>query len=296
VVCVAKMTTTLLNVQWNPISDNYIPPYKRRDHAVGPNMPPGKALVASSEGYHHDHSDEAQAMNAMGGELFNMGASFFEEEEGIDPEFPNDCNTANNYFADLGIASKASVLKTDKDRHHAWIMDSGASHHFTPVREFLYDYKPDNPAHPVRVKVANKQYALRAGVGHILVEPNVEGSEGPNPQYIIKEVWHMPTFSHSLMSTSKLHDAGNWYFSGQTEGDKNLYFLKQGTNRIWLTCRRHKSLNYPDWKIMHASRVKAVSPEVFAASVHSPGAHAPTPTGAHAPTPPVPSQPAEFFA
>jgi hypothetical protein len=38
---------------------------------------------------------------------------------------------------------------------------------------------------------------------------------------------------------------------------------------------------------MHASRVKAVSPEVFAASVQSAGAHAPTPTGAHAPPPPV---------
>jgi hypothetical protein len=84
-----KKDHKVMNCIMNPKSDNYVPPYKRRDPNAGPNRPPGKALVASSEGYHHPHTDEAQAMNAMGGELFNLGATFSEEEEGIDPEYPN---------------------------------------------------------------------------------------------------------------------------------------------------------------------------------------------------------------
>jgi hypothetical protein len=69
-----KKDHKVMNCIMNPKSDNYVPPYKRRDPNAGPNRPPGKALVASSEGYHHPHTDEAQAMNAMGGELFNLGA------------------------------------------------------------------------------------------------------------------------------------------------------------------------------------------------------------------------------
>jgi hypothetical protein len=158
--------------------------------------------VASTED-DHEHSDEAQAMNAMGGEYYQLDQRFMEEEEGIDPEFPDELNPVDSYMYDLGVASKAYVLKPRAETA-GWIVDSGASHHFTPTREFLFDYKADDPARHVRVKVANKQYATRAGVGHIIVEPTVDGSEGPNPQYMIKEVWHMPTFSHSLLSTSKL--------------------------------------------------------------------------------------------
>jgi hypothetical protein len=120
----------------------------------------------------------------------------------------------------------------------------------------------------------------------------LDGSEGPNPQFLIKEVWHMPTFSHSLLSTSKLHDDGNWYFSGQAEGDKNLYFLKKGTNRIWLTCKRGKSLNYPDWKIMYASRIK----DAYVASYVAPGVHTPTQSGADTPESVEPVFTAENFA
>jgi hypothetical protein len=179
-----------------------------------------------------------------------------------------------------------------RDTAGGWVVDSGASHHFTPSRELLFDYKPDDPAHPVRVKVANQMYATRAGVGHIIVEPSVEGSEGPNPQYMIKEVWHMPTFSHSLLSTNQLQDDGNWFFSGQAEGDKNLYFLKKGTNRIWLTCKRGKTLNYPDWKIMCASRIKDAS----VASYSTAGAPAPTQTGARAPVSTESESQEHFFA
>jgi hypothetical protein len=272
----------------NPKSDRYIPPYKRRNPNAGPNRPPGKALISSTED-DHQYGDEAQAMQAMGGEYFQFHPDFMSEEEGKDPDFPDEPNPPESYMYDLGIASKASVLRP-RDTAGGWVVDSGASHHFTPSRELLFDYKPDDPAHPVRVKVANQMYASRAGVGHIIVEPSVEGSEGPNPQYMIKEVWHMPTFSHSLLSTNKLQDDGNWFFSGQAEGDKNLYFLKKGTNRIWLTCKRGKTLNYPDWKIMCASRIKDAS----VASYSTTGAPAPTQTGARAPVIPE-SEPQEHF-
>ena len=101
----------------------------------------------------------------------------------------------------------------------------------------------------------------------------------------------MPTFSHGLLSLNKLIDEGNWMFSGQVPGDKNLYIVKHGTNMIWLVCKRFKSISFPDWKVMHTSidKAKDIEAALFSgASAPRPGASAPGP-GATAPSPDLPS-------
>jgi hypothetical protein len=87
------------------------------------------------------------------------------------------------------------------------------------------------------VKVANKQYATRAGVGKMVVETEYEGRT-----YVetLHNVWYMPSFSHSLLSANQLREAGHWYFSGQTPDDKNVYYMNSD-NKLWLVCKRRKA-------------------------------------------------------
>jgi hypothetical protein len=82
----------------------------------------------------------------------------FEEEFG-------ELNPADCWLPFTGIVSDASVLCQDEAMYTKWILDGGASHHFTHVKAVLHNYKHDDPSCPYRVKVANKQNAIRAGVG-----------------------------------------------------------------------------------------------------------------------------------
>jgi hypothetical protein len=137
-----------------------------------------------------------------------------------------------------------------------WILDGGASHHFTPVKSVLHNYKADDPSRPYRVKVANKQYVVRARVGTIKVEIVVDGK---TYDCIIHEVWHMSTFAHSLLSANKLKSDGNWRFSG-TKGDMDEYFVNKKHKNVWLVCEYVDGLNYPLWKMHLAPNFKFIDP------------------------------------
>jgi hypothetical protein len=123
------------------------------------------------------------------------------------------------FFHTVGIASLASLLKDAKTND--WYMDGGASHHFTPHQFMLFDYVPDSPSTPVYVKVANNQWTTRAGVGSIRVETIVNGKS-----YLkeIKNVWHVPTFAHSLLSVNMLKDQGCWGIIGRAKNKDDFYF------------------------------------------------------------------------
>jgi transposase InsO family protein len=273
----------------NPKSPNYIPPFKRQNPRAPTTKAHAKVVVATTEDDEYEAGDEAQALQVMGGEIFQLHGAQLQHSQGTEEEGSGELNPVDSYLPNLAVASKASVLRPSDKPSSTWITNSGASHHFTPDRSCLLDFVPDDPSFPVRVKVANQQYATRAGVGKVVIEPCIGDEGDPRPRYILKDVWLMPTFSHGLLSTNKLIDDGNWMFSGQTPGDKNLYIVKQGTNRIWLVCKRQKSLCYPDWKILHlsAERTKDIAAAVFSGVITP----ATSTLSAPAPDPSLPSIP-----
>jgi GAG-pre-integrase domain/Integrase core domain len=133
---------------------------------------------------------------------------------------------------------------------HVWILDGGATEHMTPIQNMLYDYKPD--LHPTaRVKVANDQYAYRAGVGTLLVRITIDGIESTRS---IQNVWHVPDLAHSLLSLRRLKEKGYWHFGGKN-GDPTEYLLDKN-DKIVLACPERNGLLLPDWDVVLHPDVK----------------------------------------
>jgi hypothetical protein len=148
----------------------------------------------------------------------------------------------------MGKATVASVINENPEVYDKWFMDSGASHHFTNVRQYLHNYEPDT--RDVYVKVANKQVVKREGVGSILVNTCVEGVTYRKE---IRGVWYVPSFAHSLVSMQQLKRTGNWYVSGKN-GDMNDYYF-DSSDRLWLVSKLDGQLNSPDWGLLMAPTV-----------------------------------------
>jgi len=133
-----------------------------------------------------------------------------------------------------------------------WILDGGATHHFSPSKEFLFDYVPD--INPVKVKVAVDQFELRAGVGSMRVHTMVDGV----PFFcVITNVWHMPSFANSLLSANQLKAKDNWVISGR-EGDMSDYIF-DSDNKLWLKCGFINGLCTPIWSLEICTKGKAPS-------------------------------------
>jgi hypothetical protein len=226
----------------NPHSEYYVPVKDRKQPNKWTKGKANKSTAETTEmeGDEFDH-EEGAAHIGLGMEIGHP----FQEDDLEDQAYANVAEEERGESTPSGFASKASVLKTDTSMNDKWILDGGASHHFTPNKSILFGYKADDPLHPAKVKVANKQYALRAGVGYIKVRTQAENC---NYAFEIHEVWHMPTFSHSLLSTNKLKLSGNWHFSGKN-GDMDEYFVTNKQNFVWLVCKYRNGLNYPDWTV-----------------------------------------------
>jgi len=143
---------------------------------------------------------------------------------------------------DISNPNYGEALNANKGpkSQHMWILDGGATHHFTPIRACLFDYVKDTT--PMYVKVANNKWATRAGVGSIRVQTMINGIP---MRRVIRHVWHMPTFDNSLLSRNQLKLMGDWVISGRN-GDMNEYVF-DSHDRLWLTCRLEKGLNVPNW-------------------------------------------------
>uniref|UniRef100_A0A2N9HLM6 Integrase catalytic domain-containing protein n=1 Tax=Fagus sylvatica TaxID=28930 RepID=A0A2N9HLM6_FAGSY len=76
-----------------------------------------------------------------------------------------------------------------------WVIDSAASYHVTPRREFFTSYKAENLG---RVKMGNKSYADIVGIGDICVETNTGYT------LKLKDVRHIPDMRFNLISVSVL--------------------------------------------------------------------------------------------
>jgi hypothetical protein len=224
----------------NPHSEYYVPIKDRKTPNKWTKGKANKSTAETSEQDGDEFDQEDGAANiAVGMEIGHP----FQEDDLDDQAYANMAEEERG--ESFGFASKASVLKHDDSMFNKWILDGGASHHFTPCKSIMFDYKPDTPDKPFRVKVANKQYAVRAGVGYIKVKTH---SQNCDYAFEIHEVWHMPTFSHSLLSTNKLKLSGNWHFSGK-DGDMSEYFVTNKQNHVWLVCKYENGLNYPDWQV-----------------------------------------------
>uniref|UniRef100_A0A2N9IN96 Integrase catalytic domain-containing protein n=1 Tax=Fagus sylvatica TaxID=28930 RepID=A0A2N9IN96_FAGSY len=85
------------------------------------------------------------------------------------------------------------------DPYDEWVIDSAASYHITPRREFFISYKVGNLG---RVKMGNKSYADIVGIGDICVETNTGYT------LKLKDVRHIPDMHLNLISVSVLDKEG----------------------------------------------------------------------------------------
>jgi hypothetical protein len=85
------------------------------------------------------------------------------------------------------------------DPYDEWVIDSAASYHVTPRREFFTSYKAGNLG---RVKMGNKSYADIVGIGDICVETNTGYT------LKLKDVRHIPDMRLNLISISVLDKEG----------------------------------------------------------------------------------------
>ena len=138
--------------------------------------------------------------------------------------------------------------KPNETPGHKWILDGGATHHMSPLRISLFDYVEDTV--PMFVKVANKKWERRAGVGSIKVHTKVNGIA---MIHVITDVWHMPNFDNSLLSVNQLKEHDHWIISGR-KGDMGEYIFDTN-NELWCVCKLHQGLNVPMWAVeMHPTK------------------------------------------
>jgi hypothetical protein len=223
-----------LNCPHNPMSGNY-------QGWAGRGPRANYAIDTTSLGEDIPQASFAEALNAF----HPFPADNYNGPPGFGPrEYTNEHVDRSTYLETLGVCNSASVLKKNANVSLKWYMDGGASHHFTPHRQFLFDYVPDSPSRPVYVRVATHQWVTRAGTGSIKVHTTVNGKHFYKQ---IKNVWHVPSFAHSLLSVNMLKEAGCWGILGRN-GDKDDYYF-DSKNNLWLVTKYNGGLNSPDWKL-----------------------------------------------
>jgi hypothetical protein len=173
-------------------------------------------------------------------------------------------------FMVIGKASKAAL--NHKGKREEWFMDSGATNHFCCERDMLHAFVPDDPMHPVYVRIADKTLIKRSGVGNIRSRTCIDGLWYNRE---LRGVWFVPEFHQNLLSLNKLKDAGCWMITGR-QGDKNDYVMGSD-DVLWLVTKPNGGLNSPDWNI-----VKSFVPKTIPTSSHAHLSYAPN--ASHAPS------------
>jgi transposase InsO family protein len=124
-----------------------------------------------------------------------------------------------------------------------WIMDSGATHHFTGCKKFLFDYQPD-VVPTAHMQVAVDVILPRAGTGTVKFETHVNGIKHYRE---ITGVWYVPGLTINMMSTMQLVDAGCWHMHGHNSDPNDYWFDKR--NIHFLTCAPQQGLLVPQCSI-----------------------------------------------
>ena len=138
-----------------------------------------------------------------------------------------------------------------------WILDSGATHHMTGKREWLFDFVPDHtPA--ASIQAAVDVVLPRAGTGTLRFETTVDGVVHKRE---VTNVWYAPGLTVNLLSAQQLKLAGCWHVEGR-HGDLTDYWFDRDDVHF-LRCPMSGGLNVPDWRL-HLNRAylqDAASPE-----------------------------------
>jgi transposase InsO family protein len=122
-------------------------------------------------------------------------------------------------------------------------MDSGATHHFTGCKKFLFDYKPDvTPT--AQMQVAVDVILPRAGTGTVKFETHIDGITHRRD---ISGVWYVPGLTINMISTLQLIGAGCWHLHGHNSDPNDYWFDKR--NIHFLTCVPRKGLLVPQCQI-----------------------------------------------
>ena len=126
----------------------------------------------------------------------------------------NSANTANkseNSSANISeVAVNASVFLSDATScltpSTEWCVDSGASSHMTPHRDWFVHYTP----HVVPIKVADGNIIYSAGIESVHFKPVLRGSEAPGRLVVFSRVLHVPALSRPLLSITSLTMHSGW--------------------------------------------------------------------------------------
>ncbi|MCO5579570.1 hypothetical protein L7F22_033427 [Adiantum nelumboides] len=121
-----------------------------------------------------------------------------------------------------------ALLALDDCYAQAWIIDSGASFHVTPHREWFATYSPMHGS----VKLGDSHQLVILGIGDV----NICMANGT--QFMLKDVRHVPKLSKSLVSTGQLDDLG------YTKVFKNGSWLIRKANLVILKGQKSGTL-YP---------------------------------------------------
>jgi transposase InsO family protein len=139
-----------------------------------------------------------------------------------------------------------SYRATMRDSKYNWVLDSGASHHMTGVKAYLFDYQP-LPT-PAVIQAAGQQPLYCVGKGTIRFTSTVVGVTHRRE---LHNVWHVRNMSISLLSTQALKRVGCQIFSGG-KGDLTEYVV-DSHNVCFLVCPHpgsENALNTPDFGVL----------------------------------------------
>eukprot|EP00253_Pinus_taeda_P036072 PITA_36072 len=117
-----------------------------------------------------------------------------EETRWKNMESQNEAKTTSDEGADVYLASSSRHVD-----HEAWLIDLGASFHFTPHREWFYEYDKYDGGNVFLGDDRKARIIGRRKVKLMLQGGRVKTLPG---------VLHIPTLARNLVSISKLDDAG----------------------------------------------------------------------------------------
>ena len=111
-----------------------------------------------------------------------------------------------------------------KDHHTAWILDSGATYHMTPIADLFTSYTPC-PTNK-NVQTADGTLLAVSGIGTLNLDPTGK----------LEHVLHVPQLFISLVSVQKLAKVQQWKI-GLAKVHDGLYYLPAAKNSQALSMR-----------------------------------------------------------
>ncbi len=132
------------------------------------------------------------------------------------------------------------------------LVDSGASHHMTPAKHLLDDFKPMSR----KVEVATGLFIDAIGVGKMYVTATVNGNTIP---FVLTDVWYVPHLKHTLISVKAFDRLGCWNIT------KNgcIRYFDEKDNDMFHAFSTECGYE-PDWSILSPLVVKPKNTEVQA--------------------------------